>query len=340
MKILITGGGGFIGSAVIRAALARGHTVTNLDAVTYAANPATLEAFAAMDGYDFAHVDIRDADAVLKTVKDAAPDAIMHLAAESHVDRSIEGPRIFVETNVIGTVNLLLAARQHYESLEGDARDAFRFHHISTDEVYGDLSADDPAFSETTPYAPSSPYSASKAASDHFVRAWQRTYGLPTVVTNCSNNYGPYQFPEKLIPVVILKALAGESIPVYGDGSNIRDWLHVDDHADALLTVMETGKVGRTYNVGGNAERSNLELIHTICDRMDVLFGDKNRRGLITYVTDRPGHDRRYAINGSRIADELGWTPSHNLEEGIDETIHWYVENRDWWEPLLNRAKD
>lgn len=335
MKILITGGGGFIGSAVVRTALAQGHEVVNLDGMTYAANPLTLAAFEGRPGYQFIKADIRDAEAMDRIIMDAAPDKIMHLAAESHVDRSIDGPRIFVETNVIGTLNLLQSSRKYYDTLEDDRKAGFRFHHISTDEVYGDLSADDPAFTETTSYSPSSPYSASKASSDHFVRAWQRTFGLPTLITNCSNNYGPYQFPEKLIPVIIMKAQAGEPLPVYGDGSNIRDWLHVDDHADALLTVLEKGAVGRTYNIGGNEEHKNLDLVHMICDRLDALYEDKDRRSLVTFVTDRPGHDRRYAINGTRIRDELNWEPARNLKDGLDETIQWYMNNRDWWEPLL-----
>ena len=334
MKLLITGGAGFIGSAVVRAALSRGHEVVNLDGLTYAANPATLEEFEGTPGYRFAEIDIRDADAVETLVGEVRPDRIMHLAAESHVDRSITGPTVFAQTNVIGTLNMLQSARNLHASLDGDAREAFRFHHISTDEVYGDLGPEDPAFTEDTPYAPSSPYSASKAASDHFVRAWQRTYGLPTLITNCSNNYGPYQFPEKLIPVVIMKARAGETIPVYGDGQNVRDWLHVDDHADALLHVLEHGEVGRTYNIGGRAERTNLELVETICDRMDAVLGPlpngEPRRSLIGFVTDRAGHDRRYAIDDTRISTELGWTPARTLETGLEETIRWYLDNPDW----------
>ena len=338
MKLLVTGGAGFIGSAVLRAALARGHDVVNLDGLTYAANPATLELFDGQPGYSFVEADIRDADAVERAVADAQPDAIMHLAAESHVDRSISGPAVFAQTNVLGTLNLLQSARNHHAGLDGEARDAFRFHHVSTDEVYGDLGPSDPAFTEDTPYAPSSPYSASKAASDHFVRAWQRTYGLPTLITNCSNNYGPFQFPEKLIPVVIGRAKAGEPIPVYGDGQNVRDWLHVDDHADALLHVLEHGRVGRTYNIGGRAERTNLELVEAICDRMDArlgpLPGGEPRRSLISFVADRAGHDRRYAIDDTRLSTELGWSPSRSLEAGLDETIAWYLDNEAW----LSRA--
>ncbi len=334
MKLLITGGAGFIGSAVVRAALARGHEVVNLDGLTYAANPATLEEFEGTPGYRFAEADIRDAAAVDALVQEARPDRIMHLAAESHVDRSITGPAVFAQTNVVGTLNLLQSARTLHAELDAGAREAFRFHHISTDEVYGDLGPDDPAFTEDTPYAPSSPYSASKAASDHFVRAWQRTYGLPTLITNCSNNYGPYQFPEKLIPVVIMSARAGKPIPVYGDGQNVRDWLHVDDHADALLHVLEHGRVGRTYNIGGRAERTNLELVETICDRMDAVLGTlptgEPRRSLITFVTDRAGHDRRYAIDDTRISSELGWQPARTLENGLEDTIRWYLDNPDW----------
>ena len=332
MKLLVTGGSGFIGSAVCRLAHARGHSVVNLDSLTYAANPANTAMLDGSPRYSFAHVDIRNAVAVRDTLAAHRPDAVMHLAAESHVDRSIDGPQAFIETNVLGTFNLLEAAR----SLHADNAD-FRFHHVSTDEVYGDLSADDPAFTEATPYDPSSPYSASKAASDHLVRAWHRTYGLPVVLTNCSNNYGPYQFPEKLIPVVILKALHGAPIPVYGDGSNVRDWLHVDDHADALLAVLERGKPGRTYNIGGNNERSNIDLVRTLCrimdSRADVPGTDHAR--LITFVTDRPGHDRRYAINATRLETELGWSPSVSSDEGFAQTVDWYLTHRSWWEPLV-----
>ena len=340
MKLLVTGGCGFIGSAVCRMAVARGHSVVNIDCLTYAANPSSL---ASIEGPDYVHekVDIRDADAVTRVFEDHKPDAVMHLAAESHVDRSIDGPGAFVETNVMGTFNMLQAARAHYESLDGDAKAAFRFHHVSTDEVYGDLEMDDPAFTEETPYDPSSPYSASKAASDHLVRAWHRTFGLPVVLTNCSNNYGPYQFPEKLIPVVILKALHGDAIPVYGTGENVRDWLYVDDHADALLTVLDKGELGRTYNIGGNNERTNIELVRTICalmDKRDDLERD-DHASLITFVTDRPGHDVRYAINAERIRDELGWEPKIEWNEGFEKTIDWYLDNRDWWQPLVKAGQ-
>jgi len=340
MKILITGGCGFIGSAVCRMAAAQGHDIVNVDCLTYAANPQSV-AMIDSGKYAFEKVDIRDSNAVNAVFSEHKPDAVMHLAAESHVDRSIDGPGAFVETNVMGTFNMLQASRNYWDSLNGDAKDAFRFHHVSTDEVYGDLEMDDPAFTEETPYDPSSPYSASKAASDHLVRAWGRTYGLPVVITNCSNNYGPYQFPEKLIPVVILKALHGDDIPVYGTGENVRDWLYVDDHADALLTVLKTGKLGRTYNVGGNNERSNLELVQTICKLMDARtdLDRENHADLITFVTDRPGHDVRYAINPTRIRDELNWSPKIEWNEGFEKTITWYLDNRDWWQPLIKAGQ-
>jgi dTDP-glucose 4,6-dehydratase len=321
-------------------AVKRGHKIVNVDCLTYAANPASV-AMLEGDRYSFEKVDIRDAEAVNRVFEDHKPDAVMHLAAESHVDRSIDGPGAFVETNVMGTFNMLQAARAHRDTLNGDARDEFRFHHVSTDEVYGDLEIDEPAFTEDTPYDPSSPYSASKAASDHLVRAWGRTFGLPVVVTNCSNNYGPYQFPEKLIPVVILKALHGDNIPVYGTGENVRDWLYVDDHADALLTVLQKGQLGRTYNVGGNNERTNLELVKTICKLMDARedLDRDNHAELITFVTDRPGHDVRYAINPERISDELGWSPKIEWNEGFEKTIDWYLDNRDWWQPLVKAGQ-
>lgn len=341
MTLLVTGGSGFIGSAVCRMAIDRGFHVVNIDALTYAANQASLASIADHDHYHFEQIDIRDADAVEAVIGKYRPKAIMHLAAESHVDRSIDGPAAFIETNVMGTFNLLQSARKYWESLEGSSRDAFRFHHVSTDEVYGDLDLDDPAFSETTPYDPSSPYSASKAASDHLVRAWHRTYGLPVLITNCSNNYGPYQFPEKLIPVVILKALHGDDIPVYGTGENIRDWLYVDDHADALLTVLEKGREGRTYNIGGNNERTNIELVRTLCTLMDEnpATNRTDHADLITFVTDRPGHDRRYAIDPTRIRDELNWSPKVQWNEGFEQTLNWYLENRDWWQPLVKAGQ-
>lgn len=335
MRILVTGGAGFIGSAVVRLAVSRGHEVVNVDALTYAANPANVADAAASPLYTFEHVDIRDRAALDRVFAAHRPDAVMHLAAESHVDRSIDGPGAFVETNVIGTFNMLEASR-HYWTAQGRP-EGFRFHHISTDEVFGSL-GETGQFTETTPYDPRSPYSASKAGSDHLVRAWHETYGLPVVLTNCSNNYGPYHFPEKLVPVVILKALAGQPIPVYGDGGNVRDWLYVEDHADALLLVVEKGQIGRSYNIGGENEATNIDLVRTICAHMDNLHPEgAPHADLITFVTDRPGHDRRYAIDPARIRDELGWRPSVTVEEGLRRTVEWYLGNRDWWQPLLSR---
>ena len=335
MRILVTGGAGFIGSAVVRLAVSRGHEVVNVDALTYAANPANVADAAASPLYAFEHGDIRDRAALDRVFAAHRPDAVMHLAAESHVDRSIDGPGAFVETNVIGTFNMLEASR-HYWTAQGRP-EGFRFHHISTDEVFGSL-GETGQFTETTPYDPRSPYSASKAGSDHLVRAWHETYGLPVVLTNCSNNYGPYHFPEKLVPVVILKALAGQPIPVYGDGGNVRDWLYVEDHADALLLVVEKGQIGRSYNIGGENEATNIDLVRTICAHMDNLHPEgAPHADLITFVTDRPGHDRRYAIDPARIRDELGWRPSVTVEEGLRRTVEWYLGNRDWWQPLLSR---
>lgn len=335
MKILITGGAGFIGSAVVRLAIARGHHVVNLDALTYAANLENVAEAARSDRYAFEQADIRDRAALDRILAQHRPDAIMHLAAESHVDRSIDGPAAFVETNVIGTFNMLEAARAYWKA-QGRP-DSFRFHHISTDEVFGSL-GETGQFTETTPYDPRSPYSASKAGSDHLVRAWAETYGLPVVLTNCSNNYGPYHFPEKLVPVVILKALSGQPIPVYGDGGNIRDWLYVEDHADALLLVLEKGQLNRSYNIGGENEATNIDLVRTICAHMDELHPTgAPHADLITFVTDRPGHDRRYAIDPTRIRTELGWRPSVTVEEGLRRTVEWYLANRDWWQPLLDR---
>ncbi len=339
MKLLVTGGAGFIGSAVVRLAIARGHEVVNLDALTYAACLDNVAAVADNPRYAFVRADIRDLPVLETVFATYAPDAVMHLAAESHVDRSIDGPGTFIETNITGTYNMLQAARGFWE---GQGRpDSFRFHHISTDEVFGSLPAD-PAvqFTEDTAYDPRSPYSASKAASDHLVRAWGETYGLPVVLSNCSNNYGPYHFPEKLIPVVILNALAGKPLPIYGDGSNVRDWLYVEDHADALLRVLSRGVLGRSYNIGGENERSNLDLVRTICAILDEMrpraagaYAD-----LITFVTDRPGHDARYAIDPTRMREELGWRPSVTLEEGLRRTVAWYLQNEDWWRALQNRA--
>ena len=335
MKLLVTGGAGFIGSAVVRLAIVRGHSVVNLDALTYAACLGNVASVADSPLYVFEQADICDREALDRIFTTHQPDAVMHLAAESHVDRSIDGPGAFIQTNVTGTYTLLEAARAYWQG--ADKPDGFRFHHISTDEVYGSLGPTG-QFTEDTPYDPRSPYSASKAASDHLVRAWGETYGLPIVLTNCSNNYGPYHFPEKLVPVVILKALAGEPIPVYGDGANVRDWLFVEDHADALLTVLTKGALGRSYNIGGENEVSNLELVKMIC----ALLDDRHPEGaphakLITFVADRPGHDQRYAIDSTRIRTELGWRPSVTVEEGLARTVDWYLENKDWWRALQNR---
>lgn len=339
MRILVTGGAGFIGSAVVRLAIARGHSVINLDALTYAACLENIASVAESPLYTFEHADIRDRAAIDRIFAFHRPDVVMHLAAESHVDRSIDGPAAFMETNILGTFNMLEAARKYLG--ECGNPDQFRFHHISTDEVYGSLPPDPEfQFTEDTPYDPRSPYSASKASSDHLVRAWGETYGLPVLVTNCSNNYGPYHFPEKLIPVVTLNALHGKPLPIYGDGSNVRDWLYVEDHADALLLVLESGTVGRTYNIGGENERSNLQLVEAICgilDRLRPLEDGSSYSKLITFVTDRPGHDARYAINPSRIRNELGWRPSVTVEEGLERTVQWYLDNEDWWRPLLSR---
>ena len=335
MKILVTGGAGFIGSAVVRQAVAQGHCVVNLDALTYAACLANVASVADDPHYAFEQADIRDRGAVDRILAAHQPDAIMHLAAESHVDRSIDGPGAFIATNVTGTYALLEAARSYWET-QGKP-DNFRFHHVSTDEVYGSLGPEG-KFTEDTPYDPRSPYSASKAASDHLVRAWSETYGLPVVLTNCSNNYGPYHFPEKLIPVVILNALHGRPIPVYGQGENIRDWLYVEDHADALLTVLERGRTGRSYNIGGENEARNIDLVMMICALLDRHRPDSAPHAkLITYVADRPGHDLRYAIDPTRISQELGWRPSVTLEQGLEKTVIWYLDNQAWWQPLLDR---
>ncbi|MFN4156376.1 MAG: dTDP-glucose 4,6-dehydratase [Paracoccaceae bacterium] len=335
MKILVTGGAGFIGSAVVRQAVARGYSVVNLDVLTYAANLANVASVGNSPLYHFEQADIRDRPALTRIFSAHAPDAVMHLAAESHVDRSIDGPGDFIDTNITGTFNLLEAARAHWQAI--GRPDSFRFHHISTDEVFGSLGPTG-QFDETTPYDPRSPYSASKAASDHLVRAWHETYGLPVVLTNCSNNYGPFHFPEKLIPVAILNALHGRPIPVYGQGENVRDWLYVEDHATALLTALEKGVPGRSYAIGGENERRNIDLVRTICALLDEMrpAGAPHDR-LITFVTDRPGHDARYAIDPIRIREELGWSPSVTVEEGLRLTVRWYLDNESWWRPLLDR---
>jgi dTDP-glucose 4,6-dehydratase len=339
MKLLVTGGAGFIGSAVVRLAIARGHAVVNLDALTYAACLDNVASVAGSPLYAFEHADIRDRSALDRIFAAHAPDAVLHLAAESHVDRSIDAPADFVETNITGTFNLLEAARAYWTRQRKP--EGFRFHHVSTDEVFGSL-PDDPEvmFSEDTAYDPRSPYSASKAASDNLVRAWHETYDLPVVLTNCSNNYGPYHFPEKLIPVVILNALHGKPIPIYGKGENIRDWLYVEDHAEALLLVLEKGENGRSYNIGGENELRNIDLVRTICAILDQKkpkpqgsYADQ-----MTFVTDRPGHDARYAIDPRRIRDELGWRPSVTVEQGLERTVQWYLENETWWRPLLDRS--
>ena len=336
MKLVVTGGAGFIGSAVVRLAVARGHDVVNVDALTYAACLDNLAPVAGSPRYSFVQADIRDRAAMDKVLAEARPDAIMNLAAESHVDRSIDGPIGFVDTNVMGTATLLEAARAYWA---GAGRpEGFRFHHISTDEVFGSLGPDG-KFSETTAYAPNSPYAASKAASDHLVRAWHETYGLPVLLTNCSNNYGPYHFPEKLVPVTILAALEGREIPVYGDGGNVRDWLYVEDHAEALLLVVERGVVGRTYAIGGDGERRNIDLVRHICALLDARRPEAAPHDrLIRFVTDRPGHDKRYAIDARRIRDELGWRPSVTVEDGLARTVDWYLDNAAWWQAL--RARD
>ena len=340
IRILVTGGAGFIGSAVVRHIIQ--HTpdrVLNLDKLTYAGNTESLVQISEDPRYRFEQADICDRGALDRILADFQPQAVMHLAAESHVDRSIDGPAAFIETNIVGTYTLLQAVRAYWEGLEEADKGAFRFHHISTDEVYGDLEGPEDLFTETTPYAPSSPYSASKASSDHLVRAWRRTYGLPCIVTNCSNNYGPYHFPEKLIPHIILKAIHGEPLPVYGDGRQIRDWLYVEDHARALYKVVREGVVGETYNIGGHNEKQNIEVVKAICELLDELHPQSPvipHAQLITFVKDRPGHDLRYAIDASKIERELGWVPDESFDTGLRKTVMWYLENRQWWHRVLS----
>jgi dTDP-glucose 4,6-dehydratase len=338
-RVLVTGGAGFIGGAVVRLLVAKGYDVINVDKLTYSGNLDSLREVEGAANYRFHHVDICDRESIAKILADERPDAIMHLAAESHVDRSIDGPEVFVETNVVGTVRLLEAALEHWRGLDDARRGTFRFHHISTDEVFGQLALDGGVFTEETRYAPSSPYSASKAGADHFVRAWHATYGLPVVLSNCSNNYGPYHFPEKLVPLTILNAIEGRPLPVYGKGENVRDWLYVDDHARALELVSTSGRAGESYNVGGRAERSNLQVVKTICTILDRKRprDTGSHRDLITFVADRPGHDLRYAIDPSKIERELGWTAEESFESGLEKTVDWYLANEWWWRPVRER---
>ena len=342
MKILITGGAGFIGSAVVRYLINdTEHNVLNIDALTYAGNLESVVMVADSSRYQFRQIDITCYEQLVKTIEEYAPDAIMHLAAESHVDRSINGPAAFIQTNIVGTFNILEAARQYWNKLALDKKSSFRFHHISTDEVYGDLHGTDDLFTETTAYSPSSPYSATKAGSDHLVRAWHRTYEFPVIITNCSNNYGPYHFPEKLIPHIILNALSGKPLPIYGNGTQIRDWLYVEDHARALVTVVTQGKVGETYNIGGHNEQKNINVVECICKLLEELAPNKpsnvkNYRDLMVFVTDRPGHDMRYAIDASKIERELGWVPLETFETGLRKTVLWYLNNPSWWQRVLS----
>lgn len=342
MKILVTGGAGFIGSAVVRHLInTTDHEVVNIDKLTYAGNLASVGGISDSPRYVFEHADICDYNCVVDLVIKHRPDAIMHLAAESHVDRSIAGPGEFVQTNIVGTYNLLEAARGYWQTLDKCQKAAFRFHHVSTDEVYGDLESSDALFHESTPYAPSSPYSASKAGADHLVRAWGRTFGLPTIVTNCSNNYGPYHFPEKLIPLIILNALKGKKLPVYGDGTQVRDWLFVEDHAKALVKVITEGEVAATYNIGGHNEKQNIEVVREVCGLLDELrpskfAGISSYTELITFVKDRPGHDVRYAIDASKIWNELGWLPQETFDSGLRKTVEWYLSNEEWWQSVLD----
>ncbi|MXN67198.1 dTDP-glucose 4,6-dehydratase [Stappia sp. GBMRC 2046] len=335
MKVIVTGGAGFIGSAlVLKLVLEEGVDVVTVDSLTYAANLSSLAPVMNHPRHLFVHADIRDGEAMADLFEAEMPDAVIHLAAESHVDRSIDGPKAFVDTNIVGTSCLLEAARHYWSGLPASRKGAFRFHHVSTDEVYGSLGPDG-AFRETTPYAPNSPYSASKAAADHLVRAWHHTYGLPTLITNCSNNYGPRQFPEKLIPLMVLNGLEGKPLPVYGKGENVRDWLFVEDHADALWQVLNKGQPGEVYNIGGEAERTNIDVVREICELLDQSIPTaRPRRELIAFVADRPGHDARYAMDISRIGAKLGWSPRHSFEEGLEKTVTWYLDNRDWWKSI------
>lgn len=338
MKIVVTGGAGFIGSAVVRALIADGEEVVNLDKLTYAGNLDSVASVAGNPRYKFVRLDICDRAGVEALLAAEKPDAIMHLAAESHVDRSIDGPAAFVQTNLVGTSVLLETALAYWRGLDAARKAQFRFHHISTDEVYGSLGATG-LFREDSPYEPNSPYSASKAGSDHLVRAWYHTYGFPAVITNCSNNYGPFHFPEKLIPLTIVRGLKGQSMPVYGKGENVRDWLYVEDHARALIAVVRRGRIGETYNIGGNAERRNIDVVHHVCRLLDDMIPDSHFRphaDLITFVADRPGHDLRYAIDSSKLRAELGWTPQENFETGLEKTVRWYLDNRSWWERILS----
>lgn len=344
MRIFVTGGAGFIGSAVVRQLLSTtAHTVINVDSLTYAGNLESLPAADASDRYCFEQTDICDRGAIAQLFKKHQPTAVMHLAAESHVDRSLESPGDFMKTNIMGSYSLLECARAYYNKLSESHQSEFRFHHISTDEVYGDLGPCDDAFTEDTAYAPSSPYSSSKASSDHLVRAWGRTYGLPVIISNCSNNYGPCQFPEKLIPHIIISALQGQPMPVYGDGTQIRDWLYVEDHAKALLQVLSEGSVGDTYNIGGHNEKKNIDVVEAVCDLLEELVPQKPEavdryRDLITYVADRPGHDARYAINADKMECDLGWRPEETFESGLRKTVQWYLDNSVWWENVLSGA--
>lgn len=342
MNILVTGGAGFIGSAVCRLLVSRpGYRVVNLDKLTYAGNLQSLNSISTRNNYAFFQADICDGISALEIMRRENISAVMHLAAESHVDRSIDGPDLFVQTNLVGTFTLLNAALTYWRELKSEDQERFRFHHVSTDEVFGDLPFDGGFFTEDTPYAPSSPYSATKAGSDHLVRAWYHTYGLPTVLSNCSNNYGPFHFPEKLIPLVILNAMHERPLPVYGQGENVRDWLFVEDHARALEAIVTKGVPGESYNVGGRAERTNLEVVHTICDLLDVnrpRSGGKSYRDLIEFVTDRPGHDRRYAIDSSKIERDLGWIPQETFDSGLARTVDWYLNNESWWRPIREKS--